>query len=67
MDSAMKNYMKLSAKEATKVMEHLLEGMKKTGGIFTTVWHNHSLSDTQDWKGWRSVYQSTSDMVRSHR
>ncbi|MCZ4407364.1 polysaccharide deacetylase family protein [Cryomorphaceae bacterium 1068] len=67
MDSAMKNYMKLSTKEALKAIEQLLTGMKKTGGIFTTVWHNHSLSDTEDWKGWRSVYLSTSNMVRSHR
>jgi hypothetical protein len=67
MDSAMKNYQELNAEEATEALEQLLIEMKKTGGIFTTVWHNHSLSDTEDWKGWRSVYLSLADMVRSHR
>lgn len=67
MDSAMKNYLKLSAEESTEVMKELLIHMKKTGGVFTTVWHNHSLSEKDDWKGWRSVFMSLTDMVHSHR
>jgi hypothetical protein len=67
MDSAMKNYLKLSTEEAIEVMEEILLHMKKSGGSFTTVWHNHSLSERDDWNGWRSVFESIPEMVRSHR
>jgi len=67
MDSAMKNYLKLTAEEAMEVMEEILLQMNKSGGSFTTVWHNHSLSERDDWNGWRSVFESIPEMVRSHR
>lgn len=67
MDSALKNYMQLSPKEAIAVMEDVLHAMESTGGTFTTVWHNHSLSESDDWKGWRSVFMSIPDIIRSHR
>jgi len=67
MDSALKNYMKLSPKEAMAVMEDVLHAMESTGGTFTTVWHNHSLSESDDWRGWRSVFRSIPDIIRSHR
>lgn len=67
MDSAMKNYLKLSTADALAVLNELLSEMKLTGGIFTTVWHNHSLSETEDWIGWRSVFLATADLVQTHR
>jgi hypothetical protein len=67
MDSAMKNYLFLSPEKGIEVIHQLLIEMKTTGGVFTTVWHNHSLSESDDWKGWRVVFQSTPDMVRSLR
>ncbi|MGB6035380.1 MAG: hypothetical protein WBG42_03870, partial [Cryomorphaceae bacterium] len=67
MDSALKNYLMLSPEQGIEVINQLLIEMKPTGGVFTTVWHNHSLSESDDWKGWRVVFQSTPDMVRSLR
>lgn len=67
MDSAMKNYMELSPAAALDAIRDLLQQMHETGGVFTTVWHNHSLSDTEDWEGWKTVFETTPEIVRSHR
>jgi len=67
MDSAMKNYLMFSPEQGTEVVCQLLSDMESTGGFFTTVWHNHSLSGLDDWEGWRHVFRSIPDMVRSVR
>ncbi len=56
MDSALKHYMKLSPEEALSKLKDLWNNALPTGGNFVTVWHNHSLSDREEWKGWREVY-----------
>jgi hypothetical protein len=67
MDSAMKNYLRLSPKQAQEKMNGLAADMRSTGGAFTSVWHNHSLSDRGEWKGWLEVYQYISRMFGSRR
>jgi hypothetical protein len=66
MDSAMKNYLKLSPEEATEKLADLVGAMKSTGGCFTTIWHNHSLSETGEWKGWRKVYEAIPRILSIH-
>jgi hypothetical protein len=67
MDSALKNYLNLTPEEAIGVIGSILNEMKLTGGIFTSVWHNHSLSETDDWMGWRQVLLATAELVQTHR
>ncbi|HKK40004.1 MAG TPA: polysaccharide deacetylase family protein [Cryomorphaceae bacterium] len=67
MDSAMKNYLNATAEESITVMKEILQAMQNTGGVFTSVWHNHSLSESDDWIAWRTVFQSIPDIVRSQR
>jgi len=38
--------------------------MLGTGGDFVTVWHNHSLSESEGWEGWRKVYTGFAEYVR---
>ncbi len=64
MDSAMKNYMKLTPSEAVESIRKLVDSMKNSGGWLTTVWHNHSLSEDEEWKGWKAVYLSIESTVR---
>jgi hypothetical protein len=31
--------------------------IKNVNGEFITVWHNETLSDWREWKGWKEVYE----------
>lgn len=63
MDSALKNYLNLSPEAAYQELVRLWQAVIQTGGTMTTVWHNHSISDRGDWKGWQEVYIRFSDLV----
>jgi hypothetical protein len=56
MDGTLKDYMKLSTGKATDVINELIHEIKKVGGTFIPLWHNSSLNDEGEWKGWLDVY-----------
>lgn len=58
MDNTLKDYMKLTPEEAIEKSKQLINEVKKVNGTFVTLWHNHSVNDKGDWKGWRNVYES---------
>ena len=58
MDVTLQQYLKLSPEDAIAAVKPLIESIKMFGGIFTTLWHNSSLSETGDWQGWRVVYEA---------
>jgi len=57
MDGTLRDYMQLSAEEAKTVISDLISEVKAVGGVFSSLWHNESLSETGRWVGWRSVYE----------
>jgi hypothetical protein len=57
MDVTLKNYLKLSPEAAIETLENLKNEVQKVNGTFTTLWHNSSLSESDDWKNWRNVYE----------
>lgn len=57
MDSTLNTYMKLNPLNGLRTALDLLDMVKKFGGEFIPVWHNETLSDEFEWKGWRRVYQ----------
>ncbi|MEO0044696.1 MAG: hypothetical protein RL329_4145 [Bacteroidota bacterium] len=61
MDVTLQQYLKLSPTEAVAAVKPLIEITKSVGGTFTTLWHNSSLSEMNEWKGWRVVYESIVD------
>ena len=63
MDSAMNVYLKYSPEEAISEMKEVISNLMSTGGNFVTVWHNHSLSELDEWGGWRKVYLTIPDLV----
>lgn len=63
MDSAMRVYMGLEPDSALKAMCSLFTSTAASGGVFTTVWHNHSLSNMWEWEGWQQVYQGFAEFV----
>lgn len=56
MDGTLHDYMKLSPQKASETINELINEVKKVGGTFIPLWHNPSLNEEGDWKGWLQVY-----------
>lgn len=56
MDASLKNYQQLSTADAKIKIQQLIHRVKAVNGTFVSLWHNESLSDWKEWKGWRDVY-----------
>jgi len=56
MESSLKYYQKLSAEEAMNHLKPIVDEVKAVGGTLISLWHNESLSDEDEWEGWRKVY-----------
>lgn len=57
MDGTLREYLELSIEEALQQVNFLKEEVRKVNGEFIGIWHNTSLTDQVDWKGWREVYE----------
>ncbi|MGL4596579.1 MAG: polysaccharide deacetylase family protein, partial [Bacteroidia bacterium] len=56
MDATLNYYMKLNPDEAVDRVRLLIDEVRRVNGTFMTLWHNETLSDEKQWKGWRVVY-----------
>ncbi|MFT5822812.1 MAG: hypothetical protein ACI8ZM_004069 [Crocinitomix sp.] len=59
MDSAMKDYLHLNPEQAKAVINELMTEVKSVGGQFISIWHNSSIHDKGEWKGWKAVLDLT--------
>ncbi|MCU0432880.1 MAG: polysaccharide deacetylase family protein [Bacteroidia bacterium] len=57
MDATLNLYMKLTPDEATDRVKQLADAVKAVNGEFMILWHNETLSDEWQWKGWKKVYE----------
>jgi hypothetical protein len=57
MDGTLRNYLKLSPEEAFKETEMLMNEVKRVGGTFVSIWHNETVNDSGEWKGYREVFE----------
>jgi hypothetical protein len=62
MDGTLRNYLKLSPEEAFKETEMLMNEVKKVGGTFVSIWHNESVNDSGEWKGYRKVFEKMNQL-----
>jgi len=37
----------------------LIRMTKDVGGLFISIWHNTSLTDENEWEGWRRLFEYT--------
>ncbi len=58
MDGTLKDYMQLSPQQAEEKVKALAQRVKEVNGVFVSLWHNHSLGEHEEWKGWRKVYEA---------
>ncbi len=56
MDVSLKNYLLLTPEIAIERVKIIIDEIKAVNGEFCTLWHNTSLSETQEWRGWSNVY-----------
>jgi hypothetical protein len=64
MDRTLLSYMKLSPDEAINEFKYFTDIIRNIGGEFICLWHNESLSDWGEWKGWQRVFK---EMVKMNR
>jgi len=57
MDASLKYYMKVEPAAAPARVKPIIDEVKAVNGTFVSLWHNESLSDEKQWKGWRAVYE----------
>ena len=56
MDGTLNQYMKLTPEQANQEIGELITEVKKVGGTFMPLWHNSTLTNEDEWKGWLDVY-----------
>jgi uncharacterized protein DUF7033 len=59
MEGTLNDIMRLSVDESKKIISDLINVVCKYEGIFIPIWHNSTLSDKDEWKGWRNVFEFT--------
>lgn len=58
MDVTLRQYLEYFPAKATDEILELMEEVRNVKGTFVLVWHNESLSDAHEWKGWRQVFET---------
>jgi hypothetical protein len=57
MDDTLYDYKKLDPVSSKEVILKLINETRNVGGLFVSIWHNTSLLDNEEWKGWREVFE----------
>lgn len=58
MDSVYQYYLQIPPEEMLDHARPVIDSVKAVGGALYTLWHNNSLSDIFEWKGWRPPYEA---------
>jgi hypothetical protein len=56
MDQTLLSYRNMTATDALRKIKTLITETAAVGGTFVSLWHNESLCDEGEWKGWKQVY-----------
>jgi len=57
MDATLMRHLKLSPAEALKLVDDLSCNVREVEGVMVLLWHNESVSNYWQWKGWKTFYQ----------
>jgi hypothetical protein len=57
MDGTLYDYKKLDTNRSKELILKLINETRNVGGYFVSIWHNTSLLDNEEWKGWREVFE----------
>jgi hypothetical protein len=59
MDRSLQKYMGLSPEDSWLKIKEMIDICKQYDGYFKILFHNGTLSEISEWKGWKEVYQKT--------
>lgn len=62
MDVTLKVYEKMSPEEALQEIRGLMQEVRNVGGVFSYIWHNETLSDKNEWEGYREVFRKMNEI-----
>jgi len=65
MDRSLQKYLQLSPNEAIHKIEKIVDNIKNVQGTFISAWHNDSLSNYREYRGWKNVYKKMFEIVFS--
>jgi hypothetical protein len=63
MDGTLNDYLRLTPLQAIDVLESLIAETRLVNGTFIPLWHNHSLSDQNEWEGWLMVFEKMIELA----
>ena len=63
MDGTFIEDLQLHPQDSISVIKQLIEAVKQVQGNFLCIWHNHTISDTETYKGWKQVLEETLQLV----
>lgn len=58
MEGTLRDYMHLSIEQAIQQVKQTRDQLKALDSTYVAVWHNETLGDYKNWKGWKKVYES---------
>lgn len=64
MDTTLRKYLELDFDQAKDLTERIMRETHKVGGQFVSLWHNETLSNYNEWTGWRQVWERTLQCAR---
>lgn len=59
MDGTLKDYCQFDIETSKKEIQKLYEEAKQFGGEFIFIWHNDTIGNYKNWKGWKQVLEYT--------
>ena len=63
MDATLVYYQHKTPKQSLEIMEPLISQTKRFGGTFSTLWHNSSFCEKDEWVGWKASYESIFELA----
>jgi len=57
MEATLKFYMKIKPEDVVKTVQGCIDEVKRVNGTLITLWHNETMSNWREWKGWQNVYE----------
>jgi len=65
MDATLKYYLKMEGEEALNKIKPIIDEVKAVNGTFISLWHNESLGTSEDWKGWKELFEQMNEYAIS--
>lgn len=57
MDGTLHEYSRLTPDQALSTVEKLVDETRRHHGVYTPLWHNHSVNNRWEWEGWQPVFE----------